>query len=416
LEKSFHILENALNEEKIGEGRKEVVPMSAPDITEAEREAVLEVLNTPRLSMGPHAHAFEEAVAARVGANHAVAVSSGTTGLHLCVRAAGIQDGDLVITTSFSFVSSANVLLYERAIPLFVDVDPRTGNLDPKRVEAALMNLRQGGETARSRLPRRGVREIGQLKAILSVDVFGQPADYEALQHLADEHDLALIEDSCEALGAMYKGRPAGTFGEAGVFAFYPNKQITTGEGGVVVTDRDDWAEYIRALRNQGRAPGDTWLEHTHLGYNYRLVEMSAALGAVQMGRLDEILDKRARVADWYGERLAEIPGADPIEIVPATTKMSWFVYVVRLADDVDRIAVSDSLEAGGIPTRPYFMPIHLQPYFVARFGYQAGDLPVTEDLGRSCLALPFSSVMSEAQVDRVCEKLRGALEGYASR
>lgn len=393
-----------------------LIPMSAPDISEAEREAVLEVLGTPRLSMGPYAEAFEQAVAERVGTEHAISVSSGTTGLHLCVRAAGIQDGDWVVTTAFSFVASANVLLYERAIPVFVDVDPHTGNLDPGRVEAVIGDLQQGGDHARARLPRRGVSGAGQLKAVLSVDVFGQPADYDALQHLADEHDLTLIEDSCEALGAMYKGRPAGTFGEAGVFAFYPNKQITTGEGGMVVTDRDDWAAYIRALRNQGRAPGDTWLEHTHLGYNYRLVEMSAALGAVQMGRLDEMLEKRARVAEWYGERLAEIPAAVPIEIAPTTTNMSWFVYVVRLGDDVDREAVSDSLAEAGIPTRPYFMPIHLQAYFVARFGYQPGDLPITEDLGRRCLALPFSSVMSESQVDLVSERLQKALQGPASR
>jgi perosamine synthetase len=411
LPRRMGLMEIALNEKKTEQDQQEVVPMSAPDITEAEREAVLEVLNTPRLSMGPYAEAFEKAVAERVGTKHAVAVSSGTTGLHLCVRAAGIQDGDLVLTTSFSFVASANVLLYERAIPVFVDVDPRTGNLDPERVQTTLADLKRGGEAAKGRLPRKGVPEAGKVKALLSVDVFGQPADYEALQDLTAEHDLVLIEDSCEALGATYKGRPAGTFGEAGVFAFYPNKQITTGEGGIVVTDRGDWAEYIRALRNQGRAPGDTWLEHTHLGYNYRLVEMSAALGTVQMGRLDEMLSKRAQVAGWYGERLAEIPGVDPMDILPSTTKMSWFVYVVRLEERVNRRVVSDTLASGGIPTRPYFMPIHLQPYFVARFGYQAGDLPVTEDLGRCCLALPFSSVMTEAQVDLVCERLREALQ-----
>lgn len=387
------------------------IPMSSPDLTGREIQAVIDVLRTPRLSMGPQQEAFEAAVARRVGARHAIAVASGTAGLHLAVRAAGITDGDQAITSPFSFVASANVLLYERAVPIFVDVDPATGNLDPARAEEAVHDLLKGGDRARRRQPRRG-GGVGALKALLPVDAFGQPADYETLTQEAQKHALVIIEDSCESFGATRHGRPAGMFGDVGVFAFYPNKQITTGEGGVIVTDRDEWAETMRSLRNQGRAPGDTWLQHTHLGYNYRMDEMSAALGAAQMERLDELLDRRQRVAGWYEERLAEQAGVSTLSISPATTRMSWFVYVVRLAAGIDRQAVARRLEALGIPSRPYFTPIHLQPYFVERFGYQPGDFPVAEDLGRRSLALPFSSVMTESQVETVCRALREAMAG----
>ena len=383
--------------------------MSSPDLTEREREAVLEVLRTPRLSMGPRLEAFEAGVARRVGAKHAIGVSSGTAGLHLAVLAAGIGEGDLVITTPFSFVASANVLLYERAVPVFVDVDPQTGNIDPALAEEAVHDLLKGGERRQLRLPRKGASD-GALKGLLPVDAFGQPADYEPLLKEASKHSLIMIEDACEAFGAEYNGRPAGIFGDAAVFAFYPNKQMTTGEGGVIVTDRDDWADRMRALRNQGRAPGDTWLEHTYLGYNYRLDEMSAALGAAQLERFDELLARRARVAGWYEERIAEIPGVGTLPMAPTTTRMSWFVYVVRFDGGVKREDIAVRLEAGGIPSRPYFTPIHLQPYFVERFDYRQGDYPVAEDVGRRTLALPFSGVMTEEQVDEVCRALRGAL------
>jgi dTDP-4-amino-4,6-dideoxygalactose transaminase len=387
------------------------VPMSSPDLTEREIQAVLEVLKTPRLSMGPQQEAFEAAVAARVGARHAIAVSSGTAGLHLAVRAAGIADGDMAITSPFSFVASANVLLYERAVPIFVDVEPATGNVNPALLEEAVHDLLKGGERARRRQPRRG-GGTGALKALLPVDAFGQPAAYEGIVAEAQKHSLALIEDSCESFGAARHGQPAGMFGDVGVFAFYPNKQITTGEGGVVVTNRDDWAATIRSLRNQGRAPGDTWLEHTHLGYNYRMDELSAALGAAQMTRLDELLERRERVAGWYEERLAEQAGVATLAIDPATTRRSWFVYVIRFDAGLDRDAIARRLLEREIPSRPYFTPIHLQPYFVERFGYEAGDFPVTEDLGRRTLAVPFSSVMTEDQVDAVCRALREAMAG----
>jgi len=389
-----------------------LVPMSSPDLSQAERDAVLAVLNTPNLSIGPQVQAFEQFVAERVGVQHAVAVNSGTSGLHLCVRALGIEDGDRVITTPFSFVASANILLYERAVPVFVDVDPETGNIDTDLVAEAAAGLMKGGRAAERWLPRRGVPDAGRLKALLPVDVFGQPADFDALTPTAQEHGLAILEDSCEALGAEYKGLPAGRLGDVGVFGFYPNKQITTGEGGLVVTDRGDVADMVRALRNQGRAPGDTWLEHTYLGYNYRLDEMSAALGLAQMRRFDELLANRQRVAEWYAEGLARLPQVETLPMASTTTRVSWFVYVIRLAADVDRAAVIRTLDQQGIPARPYFAPIHLQKYFVDQFGYQPGDFPVTEDLGLRSLALPFSGVMTREQVDLVCKRLEGVLAG----
>ncbi|MDP2976145.1 MAG: DegT/DnrJ/EryC1/StrS family aminotransferase [Anaerolineales bacterium] len=384
--------------------------MSSPDLTDEDRQAVLEVLKTPSLSMGPRILEFEQAFCDFSGSKHAVAVSSGTAGLHLCVRAAGIGAGDYVITTPFSFVASSNVLLFENAVPVFVDVDARTGNIDPGLVAEAARDLVTGGEKAQKWLPRRGSGKSGSLKAILPVDVFGQPADLDPIRSVAQEFSLKVIEDSCEALGAVYKGRKAGTLGDYGVFAFYPNKQITTGEGGVIVTDDDQAADFKRALRNQGRAVGDTWLQHIYLGYNYRHDEMSAALGTTQMTRLDELLKKREQVAAWYTERLAEIPGVETQYVEPFTTRLSWFVYVARFEKHVDRDALASSLEARGVPVRPYFAPIHLQPYMVERFGYRPGDFPVSEDLGGRGLALPFSGVMSEAQVEHVCQRLREAL------
>jgi dTDP-4-amino-4,6-dideoxygalactose transaminase len=383
--------------------------MSSPDLTDAERQAVLQVLNTPVLSMGEQTAAFEREISAYTGVRHAIAVNSGTAGLHLCVRAAGIGAGDLVFTTPFSFVASTNALLYEQAVPIFIDVDPRTGNIDVQQLAQAAADLTQGGKAAAGWLPRKGA-ELRAPKAILAVDVFGQPADYDAIRGVARQHSLQLIEDSCEALGATYKGKPAGRFGDSAVFAFYPNKQMTTGEGGVIVTEDEQAAELMRALRNQGRAAGDTWLEHTHLGYNYRMTEMSAALGRVQLTRLDEMVAKRNRVAEWYAQRLAGVDGVEAPQVLADTTRMSWFVYVVRMVAAADRERVHAALAAQGIPARPYFAPIHLQKFIVDRFGCQPGDFPVTEDLGARSLALPFSSVMSEGEVDLVCAALRSAL------
>jgi dTDP-4-amino-4,6-dideoxygalactose transaminase len=387
--------------------------MSSPDITDADREAVAQVLRTPSLALGPQMKAFEEAVAAYAGTRWAVAVNSGTSGLHLAVIAAGVGEGDLVLTPSFSFIASANCILYERAVPVFVDVDPCTGNVDPAAVAEAAADLRRGGAAARRWLPP-ALRDapLGALKAILPVDAFGQPADLDPIGEVAREHGLVVIEDACEALGAGYKGRPAGTLGDVGVFAFYPNKQMTTGEGGMIVTDREEWATLFRSLRNQGRDVFDAWLNHTRLGYNYRLDEMSAALGLSQLQRLDAMIDRRAAVAAWYDERLSTIDWIERLPLAPTTTRRSWFVYVVRIRPPVARSAVMAALDRAGIPSRPYFSPIHLQPFYVDKFGYGPGDYPVTEDLGERSLALPFSGVMSEDQVDRVCAALQEAAGG----
>lgn len=382
------------------------VPMSLPDITDKEREAVAKVMSTNYLSMGPYVQSFEKSFLDFTGARNAIAVNSGTAGLHLCVRAAGWSDGDRVITTPFSFVSSTNVLLYERITPIFVDVDPMTGNIDTEQLKAAIEDLNASESAAGKWLPPKG-DSGGKLKGILAVDVFGQPADYDTIKQAAAPYGLPVIEDSCEALGAMYKGRPAGMLGDMGVFAFYPNKQITTAEGGLVVTNDDKAAAMVRSLRNQGRAEGDTWLAHTFLGYNYRMDEMSAALGTVQMSRIDELIRKRGQVADWYREELADIEEIEMPYTAATTTRDSWFVYVIRVKDADRRDEVGQKLKALGVPVRPYFSPIHLQPYMQERFGYEPGRFPVTEDLGRRGLAIPFSGMMTREQVHTVGSALR---------
>lgn len=390
----------------------DAVPMSSPDLTDAERDAVLQVLQTPVLSIGPYVQQFEQRLAAFVGARYGIAVNSGTSGLHLSIIAAGVTEYDLVITTPFSFIASANCILYERGIPIFVDVDPITANIDPEQVHAAVSDLARGGMTARRWLPPalRNSR-YGRVKAILPVHAFGQPADMSPIVAIARRRNLVVIEDACEALGSEYRGRPAGTLGDIAVFAFYPNKQITTGEGGMIVTNNEDWATLLRSLRNQGRDIFDAWLNHTRLGFNYRLDELSAALGCVQMQRIHELLSKRERVAAWYNERLADIELIERPIISATTTRMGWFVYVVRIKPPASRDAVMRHLAASGIPSRPYFTPIHLQPFYRKRFGFRRGDFPVTEHLGDTSLALPFSSVMTESQVDMVCERLRESLE-----
>lgn len=364
------------------------VPMSGPDIGEREIELVNQVLRSGWLSLGPLAPRFEQAVADYLGVRHAVAVSSGTAGLHLAMIAAGVGAGDEVITTPFSFVASANAAIYERAKPVFVDIDPLTLNLDPNRIEAAI---------------------TPKTRAIVPVDAFGQACDLPAILAIARRHNLVVIDDACEALGGAWDGVPVGRAADLAVFAFYPNKQMTTGEGGMIVTDNDDYAELCRSLRNQGRGPDNTWLDHVRLGYNYRLDELSAALGVAQMERLDELLAKRATVAGWYNALLAGIDGVEPPSLSPRAT-MSWFVYVVRFARGLDRNAIKARLAEVGIASRPYFVPIHLQPYIAEQFGYRRGDFPVTEDAGDHCLALPFRSTQTTAETEYVVEQLRVAL------
>ena len=386
--------------------------MSAPDVGDAEAVAVSRVLETAYLSMGSQLPEFERTFADYVGARHAVGVNSGTSGLHLAVIAAGVEAGDFVITTPFTFVASANCVLYERAIPVFVDVDPQTGNIDPELAAEAARDIMRGPQHAKRWLPPAARDSIGsgQLRALLPVHVFGQPAEMRPLLEVARSHQIAIIEDACEAIGATYQGRSAGTMGDAAVFGFYPNKQVTTGEGGMIVTDNPDWADLFRSLRNQGRDSAGGWLCHERLGYNYRLDEMSAAMGLVQTERLDEILANRARVADWYNQRLAPLELIERPQITATTTRMSWFVYVIRLKPPANRDLVMRELEAAGIPTRIYFPPVHLQPLYRERFGYERGAFPSSEHLGDISLALPFSGVMTESDVDCVCERLSRAI------
>lgn len=386
------------------------IPMASPDLTDAEIAAVNAVMHSPALSIGPQIVAFERALAAYIGTAHGVGVNSGTSGLHLCMIASGVADSDLVITSPFSFIASANSILYERGVPLFVDVDPATGNIDPALVAEAATALARGGAAAARWLPP-ALRDTASARrparAILPVHAFGQPADMDPMIATARQHGLAIIEDACEAIGADYKGRRAGTLGDAAVFAFYPNKQMTTGEGGMIVTANEEWANLFRSLRNQGRDVFDAWLNHTRLGYNYRLDELSAALGLVQIGRIDELLAKRAQVAEWYNQRLADIELVERPWVSPNTTRMSWFVYVVRIRHPANRDTVLRQLAEYGIPSRPYFTPIHLQPFYMNSFGYRRGDFPVTEKLGDVSLALPFSGVMTEGEVDYVVDRLR---------
>lgn len=379
------------------------IPMSEPDITSVERAAVQQVLGTTTLSIGPWTDRFEQAMAARLGGRHAAAVSSGTAGLHLAMLAAEVQEDDLVVTTPFSFVASVNCILYERARPVLVDVEPEALTIDADALDRVVRQLVQRGGRHK------------RLRAILPVHVFGQSADMDPIVEIARRHGLAVVEDACEAIGATYRGRPVGTMGDAAVFAFYPNKQVTTGEGGMVVTPRPDWDATFRSLRNQGRDVFDGWLQHTRLGYNYRLDELSAALGTAQLARLDELLARRARVAGWYTRRLEAIEGVTVPRAASWTTRMSWFVYVVRVpAGERDRVI--HELARRDIPARPYFPPIHLQPYHRRALRARPGDFPVAEAAGETCLALPFFGTMREAQVDEVCGALEEALHGSMPR
>lgn len=365
------------------------MPMSAPDIDESDIEAVVRVLRSGQLSIGPCIEEFEARFARFLGVRHAVAVANGTAALHLCMRLAGISEGSEVITSPYSFVASSNCILFERGLPVFVDIDEETMNIDAGLVEAAV-----GPRT----------------RAILPVHVFGQPAAMAPLMDIANRHSLYLIEDACEAIGAEYRGRKAGSFGHASAFAFYPNKQMTTGEGGIVVTDNAEWAVQLRSMRNQGRSDGQHWLEHDRLGFNYRMDEMNAALGVSQLSRIETLLERRAAVAMCYRELLAEIPGVRPLAPGPDTTRMSWFVYVVRFADGLPRDEIAQRLARQGIPTRNYFPPIHLQPFYRKEFGFRPGQFPVAERISATSLALPFHSNLRPAEVARVCEALAEAV------
>jgi perosamine synthetase len=366
------------------------IPLSRPYFDEREEELVLEVLRSGRLSLGPMIDRFESLVAERVGAPYAAAVSSGTAGLHLLCRIAGLGPGDEAITSPFSFVASANCFLLEGATPMFADIDARTLNLDPAAVEAAIST---------------------RTKAVVAVDIFGRPCELDELRAICDHHGLALIDDACEALGADYKGAPLGSQDVSAVFAFYPNKQVATGEGGVVTTHSEREWQLLRSLRNQGRSyEGGRWFHHPHLGLNYRWTDVQAAIGIAQLEKLDEILALRRQVAERYLELLADVDVQLPLAD-DADHRRSWFVFVVELPNGVDRAAVAAELVREGVEVGEYLPCIHLQPYMRERFGFSDGLCPVAEAVSRRTLALPFFPQLERADQERVVAALRAALD-----
>jgi perosamine synthetase len=364
----------------------DIVPLARPVLGEAEERAVVEVLRSGQLSLGPRIPAFEQAFAARLGARHASAVSSGTAALHLGLRAVGVEDGDEVVTSPFSFVASANVVVYERATPVFADIDPRTLNLDPDAAAAAI--------TPRTR-------------ALLPVHIFGYPADVPALER----HGLPIVEDACEALGAIHAdGVAVGGRGHPAAFAFYANKQLTTGEGGMLVMGSAEHKERADSERNQGRAPDMGWLDHDRLGFNYRLTDLASAIGLAQLERLDGMLADRARVADWYREALAGIEGLQLPCPDEGGDVRGWFVFVVQLPHGADRDDTIRALGRLGVQSKPYLPAIHLMSFYRERFGHRPGEFPVCEDVAARSVALPFFPAMTEGQVARVAEALSSVL------
>ena len=385
------------------------ISLSAPDIGEREMDYVRQVLQSRQLSMGPWIEKFEKQFAAYSGSRYAIAVNSGTSALHLCVRALEIGANDEVITTSFSFVASVNCFLYEGALPALVDIDPVTLNLDPQAVREFLRSkCRRSAEGALID------RETGRVvKALIPVHVFGLPCAMEELMEIAREYRLLVLEDACEAIGAEVQGRRAGTFGNAGVFAFYPNKQMTTGEGGMITTNDQNIAELCRSMRNQGRDTDGAWLRHVRLGYNYRLSELHAALGVAQLERIETILASRAEIAREYSERLSGRKDLQLPEDQPGM-KRSWFVYVIRFLGDSPaavREYVRACLRDKGIASQVYFTPIHHQPFFQQCFTETVPSLPCTDQAADQCLALPFHSRLSKSEIRTVCDAVTAALE-----
>jgi perosamine synthetase len=369
---------------------RDPIPLARPVIGEEEERAIVQVLRSRRLSLGPEVDEFERRFAARVGAPLASAVSSGTAGLHLALRAVGVADGDEVVTSPFSFVASANAVLYERARPVFADIDPVTLNLDPQAAAAAC-----GPRT----------------RALLPVHIFGYPADMHAFERLAEQHGLGIVEDACEALGARHgDGTQVGGRGNPAAFGFYANKQLTTGEGGMITLSSTEQKERIDSERNQGRAPDMGWLDHDRLGFNYRLSDLACALGIAQLERLEQMLAARARVAERYREELADVEGLQlPCPDSDGDVR-GWFVFVVQLPSEVDRDETVRALASVGVQSKPYLPAIHLMSFYRERFGHREGEFPVCEDVAARSLALPFFPEMSEGQVARVAMELRSAM------
>ena len=365
--------------------------LSRPDITEKEIEAVCAVLRSPNLSLGPKLVEFEEAFTKYIGRKRAVAVNSGTSGLFLCMLALGIGPGDEVITTPFTFISSATCIMMAGARPVFVDIDPVSLNIDAAKIESKITN---------------------KTKALLPVEIFGNPASIDKVCEIAEKHNLTVIEDSCEALGSTLSGKKVGTFGTMSAFAFYPNKQVTTGEGGMILTDDDCLADMCVSLRNQGRGKDSSWLSHERLGYNFRLSDINCALGIVQLSRIDEIKAKRQQVAKWYQEMLAG-EGRLIVPTEPDDCDVSWFVFVVRLTEEFtleQRDRILEVMMSQNIQVGNYFSPVHLQPFMVEQFGYSKGDFPVSESVCKSTIALPFYNNLTKDEVAIVCKKLKEIL------
>jgi perosamine synthetase len=366
--------------------------LSRPDITDKEIEAVEAVLATPDLSFGPKVEEFEHAFEKYIGTKRAIAVNSGTSGLFLCVSALGIGPGDEVITTPFTFIASATPIIMTGARPVFVDIDPNSLNIDHTKIESHITD---------------------KTKAILPVEIFGNPAGFDKICEIAKKHNLDIIEDSCEALGSTLHGKKVGTFGIMSVFGFYPNKQITTGEGGMILTDDNNLAAICVSLRNQGRSKTSGWLSHERLGYNFRLSDINCALGIAQLSRIEEIKAKRKQVARWYQEMLAD----DDRLIIPSEAEgcdISWFVYVVRLAEGCNleqRDQILTQMEEQNIQVSNYFPAVHLQPFIAEKYGYKPGDFPVAESVSKTTIALPFYNNLTKDQIALVCKTLKEILD-----
>jgi len=377
---------------------KKTVPLSSPDIGEEEVRAVEQVLRSSILSIGPKVQEFEKRVAEYSGHRFCVAVNSGTSALMLIMKAAGVSTGDRYLTTPFSFVTSSNILLYEGAEPVFVDIDPLTFNMDVRQLEQ-----RYAEDPAKE-----------TIKGIVGVDVFAQPLDWDPILDFTQKTGLKVIEDSCEALGSSYKGKKCGSFGSAGAFAFYPNKQMTTGEGGVVVTDDEEIYQLCRSMRNQGRGVAENWLEHVRLGYNFRMDELNAALGIEQVKKLDHFIVERNAVAERYAKLFSGVDGVRTPVAETYTTRISWFVYVVMLDEGIDRDGIIGYLQERGIQSRNYFAPIHLQPFYKERFGYREGMLPITENVTKRTLAIPFYNNLTVEDQEYVVHTLKEGIDRFS--
>ena len=358
--------------------------LGPPYISEDEIKAVVKVIKSGQLSLGKETEKFEQEMADYVGAKYAVVVSSGTTGLHLAVIVSGIQENDEVITSPFSFVASTNCFLYENAKPIFVDIDEETLNIDVNKIKEKITN---------------------KTKAILGVDIFGYPAEWDEIIKIAEENNLKIIEDAAEALGGKYKGKKLGSLGHLTIFAFYPNKQMTTGEGGIIITNDKKQYQLLKGLTNQGRGADIQWLKHEYLGYNYRMTEMSAVLGRVQLKKLDEFLKSRNQVAELYKERLENVKGITLMKANDKECQRSWFVYVIRLDKRFNRNEIIEKLKKEDIPSKAYLPSIHLQPY-MKEYGFKKGDFPISESVSDSTLSLPFYTEMKKEKVNLICDKL----------